>query len=45
MRDREIAIVGYLVNCEPDAVGIGMRVRVCWTATGEYQFPLFEPDR
>jgi len=43
--DEGVRMMSNLVNCEPDDVRVGMRVRVCWTPTGEYQFPLFEPDR
>lgn len=43
--DEGVRIMSNLVNCEPDDVRIGMRVRVTWTPTGEYRFPLFEPDR
>ena len=43
--DEGVRMMSNLVNCEPDDVRVGMRVRVTWTPTGDYQFPVFEPDR
>lgn len=34
-----------VVNCGNDEIKTGMPVRVVWVTTGDYQYPVFEPDR
>ena len=38
-------LVGYLVNCKPEAMRFGMRVRVAWKKlTDRVTLPVWEPD-
>ncbi len=39
----DLRVVTDIVNCEPDAVSIGMPVRVLFEQHGEVFVPLFEP--
>ncbi len=40
-----VRLTTRIVNCAPDEVAIGMRVRVVFEAQGPAWLPLFEPDR
>ena len=40
----DLRLMTNLVNCEPDDVSVGMRVRVTFDHDGEVYLPLFEPD-
>jgi len=43
--EEKVRIMTNLVNCEIDRVRIGMPVRVAWVTIGDFQYPVFEPDR
>lgn len=40
----DLRLTTNIVNCEPDRVSIGMRVRVTFDHDGDVYLPLFEPD-
>jgi uncharacterized OB-fold protein len=43
--DERVRIVGHMVNCTPDAMAIGMRVRVVFKhLTDRVTLPVWEPD-
>ena len=43
--DEGVRIVSNVVNCDPAAVSVGMRVRLFWLSLSpEINYPLFEPD-
>lgn len=39
-----VRIMAHIVNCAPDAVTIGMRLRLAWEARGEFSLPVFAPE-
>jgi uncharacterized OB-fold protein len=43
--DEGVRIIARIVNCAPDDVAIGMRVRVTFETLGDERYPVFEPDR
>ncbi|HTJ24759.1 MAG TPA: Zn-ribbon domain-containing OB-fold protein [Candidatus Limnocylindria bacterium] len=38
-----VRIIARIVDCEPEAVTIGMRVRLAWEELGETHYPVFRP--
>ncbi len=38
-----VRVMSNLVGCAPDAVKIGMAVKLAWVKAGEDNFPAFEP--
>ena len=42
--DEGVRIMAHLVNCAPEAVTIGMRLRLTWSPRGEFNLPAFEPE-
>lgn len=43
--DEGVRIIANVVNCAPEEVRIGMRVRVTFEPLGDQQYPVFAPDR
>jgi len=44
--DEGVRIVGYMVNCTPEEMSFGMRVRVAFeTLTDKVTLPVWQPDR
>ena len=41
----DLRLTTNIVNCEPDAVSVGMRVRVTFDHDGDVYLPLFEPEQ
>lgn len=41
--DEGVRIMAHLINCRPDDVRIGMKVRLAWEPRGEYNVAVFEP--
>lgn len=42
--DEGVRIMAHVVNCAPEKVAIGMRVRLAWESRGEFNLPVFEPE-
>lgn len=43
--DENVRMLANIVNCANDEITIGMPVRLAWVDAGEYNYPVFEPDR
>jgi uncharacterized protein len=41
---RDVRLTTNIINCEPERVNVGMRVRVTFERDGEVYLPLFQPD-
>ena len=41
---RDVRLTTNIINCDPERVNVGMRVRVTFERDGEVYLPLFEPD-
>ncbi len=44
--DEGTRFMAPMVNCPPELLKVGLRVKVCWDhLNDEYNYPMFEPDR